>query len=106
MAVCTVIATGRVGAALSIGIDGTLEHFHRSAPLFLGALSLVAAQVALVDLPETKYSRLPNTLYDLEANVVKQVVLDILQQNSSPHNTAPQNTSIPDRKCQTTTTAP
>lgn len=98
MAVCTVMSSGRVGAALSTGIDATLQRFHRSAPLFLGALSLVAAQVAVVSLPETKYSRLPNTMYDLEANVVKQVVLDILQ-NNTPHNTRQQTeTSTPDRK--------
>ncbi|XP_070396100.1 solute carrier family 22 member 7-like isoform X2 [Dermacentor albipictus] len=102
MAVCTVMSSGRVGAALSTGIDAALQRFHRSAPLFLGALSLVAAQVAVVNLPETKYSRLPNTMYDLEANVVKQVVLDILQ-NSTPRNTGQQpETSTPERKCPST----
>ncbi|KAK8780230.1 hypothetical protein V5799_018431 [Amblyomma americanum] len=82
MAVCTVLSVGRIGAALSAGIEAAAERLHRSVPLFLGALSLVVVQVVLVSLPETKYSQLPNTLYDLEADVVKHVVLDILQNST------------------------
>ncbi|XP_077547842.1 organic cation/carnitine transporter 2-like [Haemaphysalis longicornis] len=82
MAVCTLLSCGRIGAAVATAIALPAQRLHSSAPLFLVTLSLLIAQVALISLPETKHGTLLHTLYDLEVDVIKQTVMDILQECS------------------------
>lgn len=79
--VCAPMLCGRVGAAISFFLDDLSGHTHPSTLPLMITFCMICARVLLKWLPETKGRKIPDSLSEIEADMVKHMVIDIVQQS-------------------------
>ncbi|KAG0417664.1 hypothetical protein HPB47_005427 [Ixodes persulcatus] len=78
MGVCTAMLCGKLGSIVSFFVRDQSK-VHPSVPDILIAALMIGAMVLLSWLPETKYTKVPDTLYDVETQVVRGIVIKMFQ---------------------------
>ncbi|CAN7939694.1 unnamed protein product [Ixodes hexagonus] len=78
MGFCTAILCGKLGSIASYFVKEQSK-IHPSIPDILIAVSMVWTLVLLSWLPETRYTRVADTIYDIEAQVVRGIVVKMFQ---------------------------